>query len=254
MTTPDDASWAVEGQASPAPVRQNGYLYWVTKAVLGPVVSLVLRPRVEGRANVPATGPVIFASNHTSFYDWLVLPHVVRRRRIIFLTKAEYFTGRGVKGRLRRFFFTACGQVPVQRSGGRAGDAALLTAVRLLAEGKALGVFPEGTRSPDGRLHRGRTGLARIAAASGAPVVPCATIGLFEVAPAGRVFPRFVRARTVVRFGPPMSWPSAPGAPAPDGAVLRRRTDEVMHAIQQLSGQEYSGQDARYRPGGRPES
>lgn len=228
-----------------APVRRNGYLYWVTKVVLTPALLIALRPKVEGLEHVPEGGPVILASNHTSFYDWLVLPLVVRRRRIIFLAKSSYFTGRGLQGRLRRFFFTACGQVPVDRSGGGAGEAALRTAVRLLGEGKLLGVFPEGTRSPDGRLHRGRTGVARMAAASGAPVVPCATVGLFNVAPAGRVLPRLSRRRTVIRFGPPMAWRDDPKEGVPDGTVLRQRTNELMATIQHLSEQEYTDTDAR---------
>lgn len=155
-------------QPGEAPVQRNDYLYWVTKVVLTPPLLVALRPKVEGLRHVPTSGPAILASNHTSFYDWLVLPLVVPRRRIIFLAKSSYFTGRGLKGRLRRFFFTACGQVPVDRSGGGAGEAALRTAARLLGEGNLLGVFPEGTRSPDRRLHRGRTGVVRMAAASGA--------------------------------------------------------------------------------------
>lgn len=227
------------------PVQGNGYLYWVTKVVLTPPLLVALRPRVEGLRHVPTSGPAILASNHTSFYDWLVLPLVVRRRRIIFLAKSSYFTGRGLRGRLRRYFFTACGQVPVDRSGGVAGEAALRTAVRLVGEGQLLGVFPEGTRSPDGRLHRGRTGVVRMAAASGASVVPCATVGLFDVAPTGRVLPRLTWRRTVVRFGAPMDWPADPSGDPPTAAVLRARTEELMAAIQRLSGQEYSGTDAR---------
>ena len=232
-------------QPAEAPVQRVGYLYWVTKVVLTPPLLVALRPKVEGLRHVPTSGPAILASNHTSFYDWLVLPLVVPLRRITFLAKSSYFTGRGVKGRLRRFFFTACGQVPVDRSGGGAGEAALNTAVRLLGEGNLLGVFPEGTRSPDGRLHRGRTGVVRMAAASGAPVVPCATVGLFSIAPAGAVLPRLQRARTVVRFGPPMDWPVDPSGEPPSPEVLRARTDELMAVIRELSGQEYSGVDAR---------
>jgi len=228
-----------------APVQRNGYLYWVTKLVLTVPLLLVLRPKVEGLHHVPASGPAILASNHTSFYDWLVLPLVVRRRRIIFLAKSSYFTGAGLRGRLRRYFFTACGQVPVDRSGGGAGEAALRTALRLLDEGNLLGVFPEGTRSPDGRLHRGRTGVVRMAMASGAPVVPCATIGLFDVAPTGRILPRLSRRRTVVRFGPPLTWPAPAQDGAPEGTVLRQCTDELMTLIQELSEQEYTDTDAR---------
>lgn len=228
-----------------APVQRNGYLYWVTKIVLTIPLRLALRPKVEGLHHVPTSGPAILASNHTSFYDWLVLPLVVPRRRIIFLAKSSYFTGRGLRGGLRRYFFTACGQVPVDRSGGGAGEAALRTAVRLLDEGNLLGVFPEGTRSMDGRLHRGRTGVVRMAAASGVPVIPCAAVGLFAVAPSGAVLPRITRRRTVLRFAPPMDWPVDRSGEPPSPEVLRARTDELMAVIRALSGQEYSGVDAR---------
>jgi len=222
-----------------APVDRSGYLYWVFKALLTLPMTLYFRPRVEGIEHVPTRGPVILACNHVSYLDWLFLPLVVRWRRISFLAKHEYFTEPGLRGRWKRYFFTATGQGPVIRGGASAGDAALNTAVRLLREDRVVGIFPEGTRTRDGRLYRGRTGLARIAAASGAPVVPCGTVGVFELAPPGAKFPR--PGRVTIRFAPPMDW----GTGEPDRETLRRRTDELMAVIQSLSGQEYTGVDAQ---------
>jgi 1-acyl-sn-glycerol-3-phosphate acyltransferase len=226
-----------------APVDRSGYLYWVFKVLLTLPMTLYFRPRIEGIQHVPRQGAAILACNHLSYLDWLFLPLVVRWRRISFLAKEEYFTEPGLRGRWKRYFFTATGQVPVIRGGASAGDAALNTGRLLLAEGRLLGIFPEGTRSRDGRLYRGRTGLVRMAAATGAPVLPCATIGGFELAPPGHRFPR--PGRVTVRFGPPMTWPDT-GEP-PSREVLRKRTDELMAAIQQLSGQEYTGVDADLR-------
>jgi 1-acyl-sn-glycerol-3-phosphate acyltransferase len=223
-----------------APVDRSGYLYWVFKVLLTVPMTLYFRPHVEGIEYVPKRGPVIIACNHVSYLDWLILPLVIRWRRISFLAKQEYFTGAGLRGRWKRYFFTATGQVPVVRSGASAGDAALNTATRLLTEGRVVGIFPEGTRTRDGRLYRGRTGLARMASATGAPVVPCGTVGVFELAPPGARFPR--PGRVTVRFAPPMQWP-ADDAP-PGREVLRERTDELMAVIQSLSGQEYAGVDA----------
>lgn len=232
-----------------APVDRSGYLYWVFKALLTLPMTLYFRPRIEGIEHVPERGAVILAGNHVSYLDWMFLPLVIRWRRISFLAKEEYFTERGLKGRWKRYFFTATGQVPVLRGGGSSGDAALNTGRRLLSEGRVLGIFPEGTRSRDGRLYRGRTGLVRLAAATGAPVIPCATIGVFELAPPGRRFPR--PGRVTVRFAPAMDWPVEPGA-LPDREVLRARTDELMAVIQGLSGQEYTGVDAEVRRRERP--
>ncbi|MFG1924180.1 lysophospholipid acyltransferase family protein [Cryptosporangium sp. NPDC048952] len=222
-----------------APVDRSGYLYWVFKVLLTLPMTLYFRPRVEGIEHVPARGPVILASNHVSYLDWLILPLVVRWRRISFLAKHDYFIEPGLRGRWKRYFFTATGQVPVVRGGASAGDAALNTAVGLLRDGRVVGIFPEGTRTRDGRLYRGRTGLARIAAASGAPVIPCATIGVFELAPPGAKFPR--PGRVTVKFAPPMRW----GTEEPDRELLRKRTDELITVIQSLSGQEYAGVDAQ---------
>ncbi|GAA3382119.1 lysophospholipid acyltransferase family protein [Cryptosporangium minutisporangium] len=224
-----------------APVDRSGYLYWVFKVLLTLPMTLYFRPRIEGIEHVPKRGPVILACNHVSYLDWLFLPLVVRWRRISFLAKHEYFTEPGLRGRWKRYFFTATGQVPVIRGGASAGDAALNTASRLLSEGRVVGIFPEGTRTRDGRLYRGRTGLARIAAATGAPVVPCATIGVFELAPPGAKFPR--PGRVTVRFAPPMTWPQDETPPSRE--VLRERTDELVAVIQSLSGQEYAGVDAQ---------
>jgi 1-acyl-sn-glycerol-3-phosphate acyltransferase len=223
------------------PVVKSGYLYWVVKVVLTPVLTLLFRPQVVGIGNVPRQGPALLASNHTSYMDWLFLPLVVRLRRISFLAKLEYFTRKGVRGRAQAYFFSATGQVPIDRAGADKAQAALNTATRLLREGRLVGVFPEGTRTRDGRLNRGRTGVARMAAATGVPVVPCATIGTFEVAPPGARLPR--PKRIGVRFGEPMPPVCAPGE-QPTAEQLRTWTDELMARICAMSGQEYSGVDA----------
>jgi 1-acyl-sn-glycerol-3-phosphate acyltransferase len=231
---------------APAAIEQppaavgSGYFYWVTKVVLTPVLTIAFRPRIEGVRNVPRRGPAILACNHVSYLDWLFLPLVVRWRHISFLAKLEYFTRPGLRGRLQRFFFTNTGQVPVDRSGSDASSAALRTAARLLREGKLVGIFPEGSRSRDGRLNRGRTGLARIAAETGVPVVPCATVGAYELCPPGAKVPR--PRKVAVRFGEPMTFPGSPCTPS--AGELRTWTDELMARIQQLSGQEQSGVDA----------
>lgn len=222
-----------------APVARSGYLYWIAKVVLTPVLALAFRPRVEGVRRVPRSGAAILACNHVSYLDWMFLPLVVRTRRISFLAKLEYFTEPGLRGALKRYFFTATGQVPVDRAGTDAASAALRTAGRLLDQGRLVGIFPEGTRSRDGRLYRGRTGVARLAAATGVPVVPCATVGVFAVAPPGTKVPRL--RRIGLRFGEPMTWPA--GRPA-SPAALRAWTDELMAEISRLSGQEIADLDA----------
>ena len=224
-----------------APVTKSGYLYWVMKLVLTPVLTVAFRPHIQGVRHIPSRGPALIASNHNSYLDWLFLPLVVRRRRISFLAKLEYFTRRGFRGRMQAYFFTATGQVPIDRAGADASTAALRTAARLLREGRLVGVFPEGTRSRDGRLNRGRTGVARMAAETGVAVIPCATIGSFEVAPPGVRVPR-PRKVTVV-FGPAMRPVTTSGKP-PTQVELRTWTDDLMNTIRELSGQEYSGIDA----------
>jgi 1-acyl-sn-glycerol-3-phosphate acyltransferase len=158
--------------------------YWLAKAILGPFLMLVFRPWAEGTENVPREGPAILASNHLSFADHFFGP-LPLPRKVTFLAKSEYFTGRGLKGLASKAFFRGVGQIPVDRSGGAASDRALATGLRVLAEGGLLGIYPEGTRTPDGRLYRGKTGVARLALESGAPVIPTAMVGTFELMPAG---------------------------------------------------------------------
>ncbi len=206
--------------------------YWLIKAVLIPILHVLSRPTIEGVDHVPAEGGAIFASNHLSFVDWLFLPLLVPRR-ITFLAKSDYFTDHSVKGRAKAAFFRSAGQVPIDRS---AGDAALQTGLHILRSGSLLGIYPEGTRSPDGRLYRGRTGVARMALEAGVPVLPVAMVGTFEMAPPGAILPRPVRVQ--VRVGRPLDFSRYEGL-AEDRFVLRSITDEIMYAVMQLSGQEY---------------
>jgi 1-acyl-sn-glycerol-3-phosphate acyltransferase len=187
--------------------------------------------RTEGTEHVPAAGPVILASNHLSFIDSVVI-RFAAPRRVTFLTKAEYFTGRGLRGRLMRWFFTRAGSVPVARGQHRAAQAALDTALAVLADGNVFGIYPEGTRSLDGRLYRGRTGVAWLALTSGAPVVPVALDGTDRLQPVGKRIPR--PHRVTVKFGPPLRFTGDPSSPSARRAV----TNEVMQAIGELSGQE----------------
>ncbi|GII90222.1 lysophospholipid acyltransferase family protein [Sinosporangium siamense] len=210
--------------------------YWVVKVILKPILHLVFRPWVEGVDNVPREGPVILAGNHLSFADHFFGP-LYLPRKVISLGKAEYFTGRGIKGKLSRAFFTAVGTVPVDRSGGKASEAALRTGLRVLGEGEVLGIYPEGTRSPDGRLYKGKTGVARLALESRVPVIPWAVINTFEMMPPGRLIPR-LGIQPGVRFGKPLDFSRYYGM-EDDRLVLRAVTDEIMYALMELSGQEY---------------
>jgi 1-acyl-sn-glycerol-3-phosphate acyltransferase len=216
--------------------------YWLTKMTLGMTLKIVFRPRAWGVKNVPRRGPVILASNHLSFSDHFFGPLPVPRK-VIFLAKSEYFTGRGLKGLISRIFFTGVGQIPIDRGGGAASEQAIMTGLRVLAAGNVLGIYPEGTRSPDGRLYRGKTGVARLAIESGAPVVPCAMIDTFQFLPPGTLRPNR-RFRPGVRFGEPLDFSRYRGREA-DGPLLRTITDEIMQAIAKLSGQEYVDIDAR---------
>ncbi|MEU2879623.1 lysophospholipid acyltransferase family protein [Streptomyces sp. NPDC007070] len=210
--------------------------YYVLKYVLlGPLLRVVFRPRIEGLEHVPASGPAIVAGNHLSFSDHFLMPAILRRR-ITFLAKAEYFTGPGLKGRLTAAFFRSAGQIPVDRSGKEAGRAAIREGLGVLRRGELLGIYPEGTRSPDGRLYKGKVGVAVMAIEAGAPVVPCAMIGTFEAQPPGRVVPRI--RPVVIRFGKPLDFSRFAGM-TEQKAVLRAVTDEIMYAILSLSGQEY---------------
>ncbi|GGQ21476.1 lysophospholipid acyltransferase family protein [Streptomyces mutabilis] len=210
--------------------------YYVLKYVLlGPLLRLLFRPRIEGLDHVPASGAAIVAGNHLSFSDHFLMPAVLRRR-ITFLAKAEYFTGPGLKGRLTAFFFRSAGQIPVDRSGKEAGRAAIREGLGVLSRDELLGVYPEGTRSHDGRLYKGKVGVAVMALRAGVPVVPCAMIGTFEAQPPGRRIPRL--HPVVIRFGEPLDFSRYEGLEG-EKAVLRAVTDEIMYAILSLSGQEY---------------
>jgi 1-acyl-sn-glycerol-3-phosphate acyltransferase len=215
--------------------------YWVTKYTLGMTLKIVFRPRAWGVRNVPRRGPVILASNHLSFSDHFFGPLPVPRK-VIFLAKSEYFTGRGLKGLISKIFFTGVGQIPIDRAGGEASEQALRTGLGVLASGRVLGIYPEGTRSPDGRLYRGKTGVARLAIESGAPVVPCAMIDTFEFQPSSTIWPNF-KVRPGVRFGEPLDFSQYHGQA--DVTLLRTVTDEIMQSIAKLSGQEYVDIDAR---------
>jgi 1-acyl-sn-glycerol-3-phosphate acyltransferase len=213
-----------------------GALYWFLKHILiGPWLRVLFRPWVEGLENIPAKGPAILASNHLSFSDSFILPLVVPRS-IVFLAKSDYFTGRGFKGWFSRLFFTGVGQVPVDRSGGRASEAAIFTATRVLGEDSLLGIYPEGTRSPNGIMYRGKTGVARMALEAKAPVIPVAMISTFEIQPPGRLLPRLHRVG--VRIGAPLDFSRYEGL-EDDRFVLRSVTDEIMYSLMELSGQEY---------------
>jgi 1-acyl-sn-glycerol-3-phosphate acyltransferase len=207
--------------------------YWFLKLVaLGPVLHVVVRPRADGTEHVPATGGAILASNHLSAADWVYMP-LSLKRRVTFLAKAEYFTGTGLKGFVRRAFFTGAGQVPIDRSSASAAENAVQTGLRILREGKLLGIYPEGTRSPDGRLYRGKIGVARMALETGVPVVPVAMIYGSRKLPFGLKLPR-----VCVTFGRPLDFSRYEGL-AGDRFVERSITDEIMYEIMTLSGQEY---------------
>ncbi len=193
---------------------------------------VLFRPKVTGLRQVPNLGPVIIASNHLSFSDSIFMPLVVPRK-VTFMAKSEYFTSPGFKGFIKKITFQALGQVPVDRSGGRRSEAAIRTGLKLLEEGQCIGIYPEGTRSPDGRLYKGRTGIARMAIDSGAPVVPVAMFNTAEIQPTGQVVPKVRRVEMV--FGEPMYFEGD----SSDLTFLRTVTDEIMHGIQKISGQVY---------------
>jgi 1-acyl-sn-glycerol-3-phosphate acyltransferase len=192
----------------------------------------IFRPKVTGLRHVPSNGPVIIASNHLSFSDSIFMPLVVSRR-VTFLAKSEYFTSPGIKGLIKKLTFITLGQVPVDRSGGKRSEAALLTGLRLLRENQCLGIYPEGTRSPDGRLYKGRTGIARMAIESAAPVIPVAMFNTAEIQPTGQVVPKVRRVEMV--FGEPMYF----SGDSTDQVVLRDVTNQIMEKIAELSKQEY---------------
>ncbi|MGY1751387.1 lysophospholipid acyltransferase family protein [Modestobacter sp. SYSU DS0511] len=222
--------------------------YPVVRALARPLILGMFRPRVEGLEHLPASGPVILAGNHPSTLDQF-FPPLLTRRRVTYLAKSEFFTRPGLLGRALRLLMESIGMVPLDRGGASAAGAALQRGQEVLAAGGLLGIYPEGTRSPDGRLHRGKTGVARLALATGAPVVPVAVIGSYALYPAGARLPR--PGRVVVRFGAPLDFSGEQGS---DAATLREITDRVMSELQRLSGAEYVDRyaaDVKAEAGGR---
>ncbi|MEI6229649.1 MAG: lysophospholipid acyltransferase family protein [Actinomycetes bacterium] len=210
--------------------------YWLCKYVLiGPWLRLIFRPQVTGVEHLPTDGSAILASNHLSFSDSIFLPIVVKPH-ITFLAKSDYFSSPGLKGWATKLFMSAAGQVPVDRSGGRASEAAINTGVRILNQGELLGIYPEGTRSPDGRLYRGKTGVARMALEAKVPVIPVAMIDTDKIQPPGRIIPKIMRVR--IAIGEPLDFSRYEGMEG-DRFILRSMTDEIMYELMQLSGQEY---------------
>lgn len=217
--------------------RHAGFKYAVGRMIARPLTRLIYRPRIEGRDNVPRTGAVILASNHLSFIDSMAIP-VAAPRPVHFLAKASYFEGTGLKGALSREFFTSVGAIPVRRGAGKAALDALDQQRQLLDEGLAVALYPEGTRSTDGRLYKGRTGVAFLALQTGAPVVPVGLIGTDRVMPVGATMPS-LSEKVTVRFGEPIDVTKHGGADS--GRARRLATDEIMAAIHALSGQELAG-------------
>jgi 1-acyl-sn-glycerol-3-phosphate acyltransferase len=212
-------------------------MYGVLHTVVPPVARMVWRPSVTGLENVPRTGPVILASNHLSFADSLVIP-IVAPRKVVFLAKSDYFTGTGIKGRLSRLWFGGLGMLPVDRDDSKAALASLDTALEVLGRGEAFGIYPEGTRSRDGRLYRGRTGVAHLALTAGVPVVPVGLSGTEKLQPVGARLPRVVPI--TVTFGAPIQVVGRYDG-VPLGRARREVTDEIMTAIQALTGQLEAG-------------
>ena len=210
--------------------------YFIIKNfILGPILQILFRPWVKGSKNVPNAGGAILASNHLSFSDSIFLPLKVKRP-VTFLAKSDYFTGKGVKGALIRWFFKATGQLPIDRSGGKASEDSLNTGLGVLERGLLLGIYPEGTRSPDAKLYRGRTGIARMVLEAKVPVIPVAMIDTEKVQPIGSKYPKIRRVGVVI--GEPMDFTRFAGMEG-DRAVLRAVTDLIVYNIMQLSNQEY---------------
>ncbi len=210
--------------------------YWLMKyVVIGPIVKAIWRPWIIGRRNIPQTGAAILASNHLSFVDSVFLPLMIDRP-VAFLAKSDYFTGKGLKGWATRVFFKGTGMIPIDRSGGKASEASLNTGLQVLGKGDLLGIYPEGTRSPDGRLYRGRTGIARMALEAHVPVVPVVMVDTDTMMPIGRRIPRIARVGVVI--GEPLDFSRFEGM-AGDRYILRSVTDEIMVALHRIGSQEY---------------
>ncbi len=210
--------------------------YWLMKyVVIGPVLKAVFRPWIVGRRNIPTEGAAILASNHLSFADSVFLPLMIDRR-MAFLAKSDYFTGKGLRGWATRMFLKATGQIPIDRTGGKASEASLNTGLRVLGRGELLGIYPEGTRSPDGKLYRGRTGIARMALEAHVPVVPVVMVDTDTIQPIGKRIPRIGRVGIVI--GEPLDFSRFAGMES-DRYILRSVTDEITLALQRLGEQEY---------------
>ena len=210
--------------------------YWLMKHwVIGPLLTTVFRPWVKGLENVPRTGPLIVVCNHLSFVDSVFLPLMIDRQ-MAFLAKSDYFTGKGIRGWFISFFMTSAGQLPIDRSGGKASEASLNAGLQVLAEGGVLAIYPEGTRSPDGRMYRGRTGVARMILEAHVPVIPAAVIGTEKVMPLGSNIPKVHRVGVVI--GEPLDFSRFEGMET-DRFVLRSITDEIIYEMNALSEQEY---------------
>jgi 1-acyl-sn-glycerol-3-phosphate acyltransferase len=211
-------------------------LYWVFKyAMFAPLCRLLFRPSVSGAENIPKSGGAILVSNHISAGDTYLLPSMIRRR-VTFPAKIELFRGHGVRGRMMSWFLKGVGQLPMDRAGGRASASSMDGVLDVLRRGDLLGIYPEGTRSPDGRLYKGKTGVARIVLQAGAPVIPVGMINTELIA--SRFFKIPTMRRPKIRIGKPMDF-SAYAAAGNDRDVLRWVTDEIMNAVMELSGQEY---------------
>jgi 1-acyl-sn-glycerol-3-phosphate acyltransferase len=214
-------------------------LYWVVKAILKPLLRAIYRIRVEGLDNVPKKGPAIIAANHVSFLDSFFIPLVINRRKVTYLAKADYF-----KSWKTSWFFKMVGQISCEREGGKKSEQSLNIALEVLENNQLLGIYPEGTRSPEGHLHRGRTGVARLAVKAGVPVIPCGLVGTEKVMPKSAKFPRLRgRIEVIVKFGEPLDFSRYQGQET-DRFALRSATDEIMYEIMQLSGQDYKDEYA----------
>ena len=214
----------------------SAVFYWIMKnGLLGPLLRTVFRPWIKGQENIPKSGAAIVVCNHVSFVDSVFLP-LVMPRQMSFLAKSDYFTGKGIKGFFVRTFMIAAGQLPIDRTGGKASEASLNTGLRVISEGRLLGIYPEGTRSPDGRMYRGRTGVARMVLEAQVPVIPTAVVGTKEVMPLGAKMPKVKRVGVIV--GKPLDFSRFHGMDG-DRFVLRAITDEIIYEMNRLSQQEY---------------
>lgn len=235
----------VEEAAQQPRAKRPGFVYFLGYGIMAPIARLVFRPHITGRENIPKSGRVILASNHLSFVDSLVIP-LTAPRPVQFLAKSTYFTGTGAKGWISRTFFTAIGAVGVERGAGQAAQDALDAGRHILESDSAFAIYPEGTRSIDGRLYRGRTGVGWLALTTGAVVVPVGLIGTQDIQPVGAKFPRI--RRVSVKFGEPID--VSGHGPATSGKARRRATDEIMKAIHDLTGQELAGEYNETPPAG----